>query len=29
MDEVGSAPADNKYKTGSILEVSDQIYSDV
>jgi len=29
IDEVGSAPADSKYKTGSILEDSDQIYSEV
>jgi hypothetical protein len=29
IEDVGSAPADNKYKTGSILDDSDQIYSEV
>jgi hypothetical protein len=29
IEEVGSAPEDNKYNIGSIFEDSDQIYSDV
>jgi len=29
IDEVGSAPADKRYNTGSILDDSDQIYSEV